>query len=96
MTTRKLKRVCAEFRSGLLNNRPSQGMCAVVSYPLAGFLSVMGVDCEIKTGDVGCWNHVWLVMADGNVIDATADQFGYEAVYIGPPLQIHMEPSRAE
>lgn len=91
MTTAKLKRVCAAFRKGLLATAPSKGMCAVVSYALAGFLSAIGVECEVHEGYVGEWNHVWLVMPDGRVIDATADQFGFEAVYIGPPLQIHMD-----
>ena len=32
-------------------------------------------------------NHIWIRLADGRVLDPTADQFGdYPPVYLGDPL----------
>jgi len=82
-----------EFRKGILGRRKSKGMCAKVCWALQGYLSwATGVKTEVHTSDVGVWNHVYLVMKDGTVIDPTADQFStdkkkYPPVYIGKPIK---------
>jgi hypothetical protein len=82
-----------EFRKGLLGSRDSMGMCAVVCWPLAGFLSSLGIDCKCEEIDLisvdgGITNHVWIRLSDGRYLDPTADQFGFnKPVYLGkrPP-----------
>jgi hypothetical protein len=94
MTNKQIKQIAIEFRRGMLGKRKSQGMCAAVSWALQGYLSFLGVETFVHEGDVGDWNHVWLVRRNGDVIDATADQFSTREeklpkVYVGRPLAIH-------
>ncbi len=83
MTDRKLRRIVTEFRGGILNGRPSALMCFAVCFPLQGYLSAIGVETECMEMQMAEVNHVVLKMADGRIIDPTADQFGLEPVYIG-------------
>lgn len=90
MTDRQLLRFAAAFREGILDGGPSRLMCAAVSWPLAGLLRCNGVKCETVEGEVGDCNHIWIRLADGRVLDPTADQFGdYPPVYLGPPNELH-------
>jgi hypothetical protein len=76
----------------MLDRMNSRGKCAMVSWALHGYLSsALKIKTKVFEGSVGEWNHIWLVMRDGRVIDCTADQFGkkYPKVYIGEPLEIH-------
>lgn len=97
MSDEDLVKFAAEFREGILDGRPSRWMCSMVCMPLAGLLSINGVEAEVVVGDLGEFNHVWLRLADGRVLDPTADQFndyGFEPmppVYLGPPLAMHPE-----
>jgi hypothetical protein len=101
MTDAELIECAAEFREGILDGSPSFMMCAAVCWPLAGFLRFSGVDCdteERKLEDVEfVANHVWIRLADGRVLDPTADQFDGLAlppVYLGKPLApIHRPPA---
>lgn len=97
-TDKELKVMCREFRKGMLDRMSSKGKCAMVSWALQGFLSsVIKLKTKVYECDVGEWNHLYLVMPDGNVIDCTADQFNkgksrkYPQVYIGKPLDIHKD-----
>jgi hypothetical protein len=86
-----------EFRAGILDGRASRFMCAAVSWPLAALLRCHGLSCETVESDLGDCNHVWIRLADGRVLDATADQFNYfwtqyPPVYLGKPLEIHHLP----
>lgn len=94
LTETQIKQICLEFRRGILGRRKSRGQCGKVSWALQGYLSFFGVQTEVCEGDVGEWNHIYLRMPNGKVIDATADQFStaktkYPQVYIGKPLKIH-------
>lgn len=78
-------------------------MCAAVCYPLASLLGQYGVAVRVMESDLSHTNHVWLQLADGRVLDPTADQFNtaagpsLPAVYLGPPLIYHTTLSpRAE
>jgi hypothetical protein len=90
MNSRELKSVARGIRSGILGKRSSVDMCMVVSAPLQGMLSaVYGVACELEEvwfdeTPQGTTNHVFLRLPDGRILDATADQFGLEPVYLGP------------
>jgi hypothetical protein len=85
---------CAtDFREGILDGCSSAGMCAAVSWPLAGFLRFCGVDACTESRDIADEgypaNHVWIRLAGGRVLDPTADQFpglGLPPVYLGKPL----------
>lgn len=96
-----LIRFATDFRDGVLDGQPSSLMCAAVSWPLAALLRCHGVECEtIETKDVetafGTVNHIWIRLADGRALDATADQFGdYPPVYLGQPTEVHGEPRNA-
>src|SRR5688572_31798757 len=102
MTDADLIEFASEFREGILDGGPSDMMCAAVCWPLASLLRVSGVPCESAKADAiptdyGECNHVWIRLADGRVLDTTADQFStperqYPPVYLGPPTELHPLP----
>lgn len=83
MTDRELIRVARQFRNGLLGRGSGKDMCMVVSAPLQGVLAMYGVETKLEEVDFQTCYHVWLRLPDGRVLDATADQFGREKVYLG-------------
>lgn len=88
MTDAELIEVATDFRAGLLGGRPSTDMCFAVSAPLQGLLSALyGVETVLEEVDFGDTNHVWLRLADGRILDPTADQFGKAPVYLGEAYQ---------
>ncbi len=94
MKRRELLSLCKSFTRGMLEGRASQGQCARVSWGLHGYLSYLGLKTTMYESHVGDWNHVYLMMENGEVIDCTADQFNRgrrknPQVYIGKPLSIH-------
>lgn len=103
MTDGDLIEFAADFRDGVLDGGPSDMMCAVVCWPLAALLRSVGVDCEtVESRDVeteyGSCNHVWIKLADGRVLDPTADQFStadrpLPPIYLGRPTTLHAEDS---
>jgi hypothetical protein len=92
----ELHALAADFRDGLLAGRGSAAMCFAVAAPLQGLLSMCGVEAEMVEGSFMEWNHFWLRLPDGRVLDPTADQFNgrldepLPPVYIGPPTPIHI------
>jgi hypothetical protein len=99
MTDSDIIEIAEEFRAGILGERCSSGMCAVVAWPLAGFLiAAYGIPCECVESESpagAAWvNHVWIKLADGRALDPTFDQFGTgPSVYLGPPTDFHQEPT---
>ena len=90
MTDEEIIRIARDFRDGMLEDRPSDRMCAMVSLPLAGMLSYFGLPCECESAEFEWGNHVWIRLADGRVLDATADQFpDFPPVYLGEAREIH-------
>ena len=93
MHDKELREVVEGFKMGILNGKTSARMCAVVCYPLQGYLSFMGVETKLIEGDFGEINHVWLELEDGRIIDPTADQFfiiwGINKM---PPVYIGVKP----
>ena len=70
-------------------------MCGVVCYPLRAYLSaIYGMQVEEEDVLLHSSNHVFLRLPDGRVLDPTADQFGEERVYLGPPLWFHHDKTR--
>lgn len=95
MTDKQLLRTASEFRKGLLGNHPSDCMCRVVCYPLCGLLHTMGVDVEILDVEVGGALHAVIELADGRILDPTADQFGIglPPVYLGKLPDVYQRVS---
>jgi hypothetical protein len=92
MDNGQIQVIAEEFRKGILGRKKPKGMCAKVSWALQGFLSWMKVKTTVHKSQVGEWNHIYLVMKDGTIIDATADQFNtdkkkYPPVYVGKPIK---------
>jgi len=95
MNIREIKSTARQFRDSLLGKRESDMMCAVVCYPLQGYLAFLGVKTEIAEVILQHSNHIYLLLPDGRVLDPTADQFGdYPKVYIGEPLWFHQNYQR--
>lgn len=96
MTDQELIEFASEFRQGILGDRPSNFMCAAISWPLSTLLGMSGVQCECVEVDLGDCNHVWIKLADGRALDATADQFNwfsdkYPRVYLGERNELHFD-----
>jgi hypothetical protein len=90
----ELVAIGAEFRDDILGGATSAMRCAMVCYPLAGYLSFLGQSITVQETLVGNGNHVWLLLPDGRVLDPTADQFDatLPPVYLGPRLAMHTAP----
>jgi hypothetical protein len=86
----------SEFREGILDGRPSNFMCAAISWPLSTLLELNGVQCTCVEVDLGDCNHIWIKLADGRALDPTADQFNmmwdkYPPVYLGERIELHYD-----
>jgi hypothetical protein len=85
-----------EFRDGILEGRPSWGWCFAISAPLSGLLNFEGIPNELVESDLtdhpdsDFYEHSWIRLEDGRVLDATFDQFGGEDVYLGEPTTFHL------
>ena len=96
MTDADLIEFAKDFRDGILDGKPSDWMCAMVCWPLAGLLCFNGVECECVESDLGHCNHIWIRLADSRALDPTADQFNhfndcdFPVVYLGAPAVIHV------
>jgi hypothetical protein len=93
----ELTEFVSEFREGILDGTTSFMACGMVCHPLVTLLNMAGVPCSIQTTlsirtSYGSVNHVWIALADGRVIDPTADQFNDEGfsfppVYLGKKIR---------
>ena len=93
MSPLDIKKIATGFRKGFLGKNPSSGQCFVLSVSLQGYLDFMGCKTDLIEGGIRDtdWNHFWLRLPDGTIIDPTADQFnGFDGlpkmprIYIGP------------
>jgi hypothetical protein len=95
MTDADLVKIAADIRDGIIGDGPSAWMCAAISWPLAALLRFHGVTCDCVETDLGHCKHIWIRLADGRALDATADQFNhfsdcdFPEVYLGMPKSIH-------
>lgn len=93
----ELLRMVAAFREGILNGESSAFMCHAICLPLQSLLAHGGLDVTRVQGWVDCGDydmeHTWLRLADGRVLDPTADQFplSLPPVYLGQlPAAYHV------
>lgn len=95
MTDAELVEFATEFRESILDGSPSSWMCAAICWPLSTLLEMSGVPNRVIETDLGGMNHFWLKLADGRVLDPTADQFNrigadkLPPVYLGERRLIH-------
>ena len=101
LTDAELIEIATDFRMALIGSRASEGCCYMIAAPLAGLLkSAYGVQCDLVESDhtdmdTTCYEHVWVRLADGRVLDPTFDQFCTEdrvPVYLGAPTEFHQSP----
>lgn len=84
-----------DFRESVLQGCSSQRMCVALSAPLHAAFRARGTASELLITDLGECEHVFLRLADGQVLDPTADQFNsfsrekLPGVYVGRPASIH-------
>ena len=85
MSDKELFSVADEFRKGVLGKRTSKNWCYAISAPLAGYLEFCGYQCELVKGFIGNYEHYWIALLDGRILDPTADQFNdnMPRIYIG-------------
>ena len=74
-TVATLHQVVTSFRRGIIGRRKSTHMCYRVCAPLASYLHLLDYHVTLVKGTVRGFEHFWLAMTDGQIIDPTADQF---------------------
>lgn len=95
MDTAGLLTYAREFRETILQGCSSERMCVALSAPLHAVFRARGTESELVITDLGECEHVFLRLADGLVLDPTADQFNQlsreklPGVYLGAPALIH-------
>lgn len=79
MGDRELLKITTSFTKGILGKDEPTGKCFMVCSALQGYLSI----CDLKTilveGEIKVkkytYNHFWLLLPDGRILDPTASQF---------------------
>lgn len=79
ISDKRLLQICGQFRKGVLGNGRSNGKCFMINAPLSTYLRFIKVDNKLIEGFVTVLdritNHYWILLSDGRIIDAAADQF---------------------
>lgn len=100
LTDEQIIEFATEFRDGILDGRPSAGMCAAICWPLVPLLNMSGIECDAVESRFKSFNHIWIRLPGGRALDPTCDQFNEwhetnrPAVYLGEPIpELHrIEP----
>lgn len=82
MIDAEIRKIAKGFVKGLLDGRSTVDMCYMVCSPLAAYLSFCKVDCTLTEGEVNGYHHFWITLADGKIIDPTADQFSFLNIWV--------------
>jgi hypothetical protein len=93
---RQLLRIARAVRERITLGGPSNGYCAVVCVPLAAYLSRREVLAQDIHGAVGEWQHTWISLGDGRILDPTADQFNRNAALRMPQVYLGAHPAHYE
>ncbi len=99
---RELLRVARAARERITLGASSGGYCAVVCVPLAAYLSRRGLGAVAVEGGVGGgWQHSWVQLPDGRILDPTGDQFNRQPwakrlpqIYLGPKPDYYEQPEK--
>src|SRR4051812_603264 len=93
---RDLLRIARAVRERITLGGPSGGYCAAVCVPLAVYLGHRGVTAVDVHGAVGAWQHTWVALGDGRILDPTADQFNRAGATRMPPVYLGLRPAHYE
>lgn len=78
-TDEEIRDIAKKFVKGLLSKKSTTDMCYLVCQPLQAYLYFLNVDCKLTEGEIKFagneWHHFWITLADGRIIDPTANQF---------------------
>ena len=88
--------IATEFRDAIVGSTSSTRQCAIVCYPLAGYLHFLGITVYVEVTLLRRTTHVWIRLPDGRALDPTVDQFdpSLPPVYLGPRLEMHYAKRR--
>jgi hypothetical protein len=77
MKDKALLKFVTGFRKGMLAKRAPNGMCYAVCSPLQSLLLLSGINTELVECSVlhTSWDHFYLELEDGRILDPTASQF---------------------
>lgn len=92
----ELIRIARSARERITLGGQSSGYCAVVCVPLAAYLTRRGLPADDVRGAVGEWQHSWIALGDGRILDPTADQFNRHSVSRMPPIYLGARPAHYE
>lgn len=93
MTDKQLVKFARDFRAGMLEKKSSYMWCYAVSAPLVSLLEISGVVCKLEKAFVDKWEHWFIRLSDGRILDATADQFKNSDGENMPPVFLGHKPS---
>jgi hypothetical protein len=93
--------ITSKFKKGIVkapdDTRPYS---CLVCQPLVGFLEVCGYKTTYIEGELWIkqtiWNHCWLELEDGRILDPTADQFNDYIDHVMPGIYIGKKPTYYE
>ena len=90
----------SEFRKGILGKRSPRNMCYAVCAALEGYLNFIGTDAWMVEGEVHLtpdppevFQHFWLELPDGRILDPTASQFVAPDGSMMPQIYLGKKPS---
>jgi hypothetical protein len=101
MNDEEIIKLVTSFRKGVLGKKSPYMNCHIVSLPLQGYLSIIGINTNIEVGTINIkgfyGNHVWLKLEDGRIVDPTASQFNkfgqdMPDVYLGEKPEWYLAP----
>lgn len=95
-TDHDLLRIARAARERITLGGKSSGYCAVVCVPLATYLAWRGMAAVDVHGAVGEWQHAWIALGDGRILDPTADQFNRPGASRMPPIYLGPIPAHYE
>lgn len=79
MDDKELLKFVTGFRYGILGKNSPNKRCYMVCLPLQGILSFENIEAKLIRGEIRIgdtfFEHFWLNLPDGRVLDPTASQF---------------------
>jgi hypothetical protein len=93
---RHLLRIARAAREHITLGAPANKWCVAVCVPLALYLTRRGFPAMDVHGGVGEWQHTWIALGDGRILDPTADQFNRTTATRMPPIYLGPVPAHYE
>lgn len=79
MGDKEILKITNSFTKGMLGKDKPTGKCFMVASALQGYLSICDLETHLIEGEIksgkDIYNHFWLLLADGRILDPTASQF---------------------